>query len=194
MISILEEPATREMVVPISRELYSAAGTAGLIERNVELLEGFIVKKMPKSPYHILLVRRLIEMLEAYYSEFSSETCFVAKEDPISAGDSEPEPDIAVLSGSPETFADELPSAALFIIEVAVSTLEKDRLKAQIYAEINVPEYWVVDADSKRVEIFTKPDAKARVYEEKIVLESDDVAKSLTISGFEVNLSQLFHR
>lgn len=195
MISILEEPATREMVVPISRKLYTEAGIAGLIDRNVELLEGIIVKKMPKSPYHILLVRRLIEMLERYFADTPPvEPCFISKEDPIAAEDSEPEPDIAVLNGSPESFAEELPSTAQFIIEVAVSTLEKDRLKAQIYAEIEVPEYWIVDGDAKQIEIYTQPDPVKKVYKDRQILKADTTVSASVLDSFQVSLDELFKR
>jgi len=193
MISILEEPETREMVVPISREFYNAAGAAGLLDRDVELLEGIIIKKTPKSPYHILLVRRLIEMLEAFLAGDSAKAdYFVAKEDPIAAGGSEPEPDIAVIRGTPEAYASELPVTSDLVIEVAVSTLEKDRSKAGIYASIEVPEYWIVDGLAKRIEVLTRLAPDRKEYKERVVLEIGETASSSVFPGFEVNLKDLF--
>ena len=111
-----------------------------------------------------------------------------------SSEESEPEPDIAILKGSPESFAEALPSIAQFIVEVAVSTLEKDRLKTQIYAEIEVPEYWIVDGDSKRIEIYTQPDSANKVYRDQLVLKLDETAPGCQLGGFQVVLEDLFKR
>lgn len=50
--SIWEEPAVRAAVVPLTVEAYHLLGDSGLIPERVELLEGVVVQKMPKSPLH----------------------------------------------------------------------------------------------------------------------------------------------
>jgi Uma2 family endonuclease len=68
----------------------------------------------------------------------------------IEHSQSEPQPDLAVFaigSARPYHYA----SAAL-VIEVSVSSLRHDLLiKARLYAEAGVPEYWVVDVKGRRV-------------------------------------------
>ncbi|HRJ11223.1 MAG TPA: hypothetical protein PK490_13980 [Prosthecobacter sp.] len=52
MITVLESPEARQTVHPLSVEFYHEAGRLGLIGEDVELLEGVLFKKMPKSPLH----------------------------------------------------------------------------------------------------------------------------------------------
>lgn len=52
----------------------------------------------------------------------------------------------------------EHPTTAHLVIEVADSSLERDRKKAAIYANANIPEYWIVNLEARAVEIYTSPD------------------------------------
>ena len=69
--------------------------------------------------------------------------------------DSEPEPDVSVVVGSPSKFAKAHPSTAQLVVEVAVTSEELDREKAEIYAEAGVGEYWIVLANERIVEVYT---------------------------------------
>jgi len=53
----------------------------------------------------------------------------------------------------------------LLVVEVADSSLRQDRtLKAALYAEFSVLEYWIFDLNAKRVEVYREPgrDEKGR--------------------------------
>lgn len=55
---------------------------------------------------------------------------------------SEPEPDLAVVTGSPRDYRDAHPRTALLIVEVADSSLDFDRTrKLAGYARNGIPEY-----------------------------------------------------
>ncbi|HUF63662.1 MAG TPA: Uma2 family endonuclease [Verrucomicrobiales bacterium] len=193
MNSFLETLETRELVVPISRTFYHEAAAAGLLDRDVELLRGIILKKMPKSPYHILLVRRLYSLLTSALEEATlSERYFVSKEDPIAIGDSEPEPDLAIIAGNPEHYSSALPHSAELVIEVAVHTLERDRLKAAIYAEAGVSEYWIVDAGSKRIERHSLAHQETATYLQRSFFEVGNTLSSTWMPSLKVDLSVLF--
>jgi Uma2 family endonuclease len=70
--------------------------------------------------------------------------------------DSEPEPDIVLLP--PGGLGQELVSKTLLIIEVAVSSLARDKgVKAEMYAAAMQPEYWVVDVKGRRVIVHRDP-------------------------------------
>jgi Uma2 family endonuclease len=71
--------------------------------------------------------------------------------------DSEPEPDVMVVRGAAQDFRSAHPATAELVIEVADSSLEIDRVKALIYAQVDVKEYWIVCPEEKRVEIFRQP-------------------------------------
>jgi Uma2 family endonuclease len=61
---------------------------------------------------------------------------------------SEPEPDLALVEEEPSGKG--LYRTALLVIEVAVSSHEKDRgEKAHIYAQADIPSYWLVDVRSE---------------------------------------------
>ena len=69
---------------------------------------------------------------------------------------SQPEPDVAVYPA--RTFGRDHPDTAFVVIEVAESSLGKDRgIKSEIYAEAGVPEYWIVDLVHRAVEVRTAP-------------------------------------
>jgi Uma2 family endonuclease len=81
-----------------------------------------------------------------------------------------PEPDLAVVPWRPRHYADAHPTTALLLLEVADSSLPQDRLsKSRIYAGDAVPQYLIVNLRNDRVEVFSDPDASARIYRQQRV-------------------------
>jgi Uma2 family endonuclease len=70
-------------------------------------------------------------------------------------GESEPEPDIAVVP--PGDYLDEHPRTAWLIVEVAESSVVRDRAKARLYAAAGVTEYWIVNLTEGVVEVHRDP-------------------------------------
>jgi len=83
---------------------------------------------------------------------------------PIALDDeSEPEPDLAVVSGGPRDYADH-PSRPALVVEVADSSLALDREhKGSLYARARLPEYWIVNLVDRVLEVHREsgPDAGA---------------------------------
>ena len=51
-----------------------------------------------------------------------------------------------------------VPKEVAFLVEVADSTLEKDReFKLPLYAQANIPEVWIVNLKAKQLEVYTLP-------------------------------------
>lgn len=121
----------------------------------IELLRGSLVAMSPQGSAHAEVVRRLTNLLPAALAG----RALVQVQSPLAADDeSEPEPDIAVVPAGDYT-ADH-PARALWILEVSDTSLEKDLgPKAQLYAEMAVTEYWVVNLREACVERFRSPDA-----------------------------------
>jgi Uma2 family endonuclease len=68
--------------------------------------------------------------------------------------DSEPQPDVAVVP--PADYYEAHPDRAWLIVEVADSSRKTDKgTKARLYAESDVPEYWVVDLVANLIEVHT---------------------------------------
>lgn len=117
-------------------------------DEHVELLEGAIVQMSPHGPDHDDTVTRLTKRLILGLGDRAD----VRPQCAFATSDSEPEPDIAVVpSGSYRT---QHPSEAFLVVEVARSSLAKDRgPKARIYAAAAVPEYWIVNIPERQIEV-----------------------------------------
>jgi Uma2 family endonuclease len=74
--------------------------------------------------------------------------------------DSEPEPDVMIVRGSRRDYAQKHPSAAdvALVVEVANSTLQRDKtVKLGIYAQAEIPTYWLLNLLERQLEIYTQP-------------------------------------
>ena len=78
---------------------------------------------------------------------------------PLAVSDqSEPEPDLAVVAGSPRDYLDEHPTTALLVVEVSDTTLAHDSTrKVGLYASAGIQEYWIVNLREHRVEALAEP-------------------------------------
>lgn len=184
MSAILDEPEVRRQVFPVSVEFYHQVGALGMLGEDVELLDGIIVKKMAKSPLHEGLVRRLLRLLQGLLPA----GCFVVKEGPITCARSEPEPDVAVIQGEEDDLQAH-PTTALLVIEVAITTEERDRQKSAIYASAGIREYWLIEPESRRLTVFRQPRGEA--YADKREYAPEETAASTVVPGFAVSLAGL---
>ncbi|MBD1925443.1 Uma2 family endonuclease [Trichocoleus sp. FACHB-90] len=122
----------------------------------VELLDGWLVYKMPKNPPHRATTKLTRNALEAVIPE----GWYVDTQEPITLADSEPEPDVVVVRGNTRDYLDRHPGASeiALIIEVADSTLERDRTsKQRLYARAGIPIYWIINLPEKQIEVYTEP-------------------------------------
>jgi Uma2 family endonuclease len=172
---------------PISVPTYHAMGNAGLLSKRTELLYGFVYAKVRKVPMHSVLAGRLARLI-AVVAE--TDNSFVRLEQPITCIDSEPEPDIAVVRGTPEDYRNEHPTTAELVLEVCVTSHEFDRHKIRAYASAGVKECWYVLAPENQIEVYSNPsDGK---FLNKKVFRSGEKATSQSVPGFVVDLDRLF--
>ncbi|RMG60770.1 MAG: Uma2 family endonuclease [Bacteroidetes bacterium] len=150
-------------------EAYHLMIEAGLLTEadRVELLNGEIIDMSPIGPKHSALVRRLDLSLHRIFAG----KLLVSVQSPIMVGDhSEPEPDLCLLRHRDDFYETSHPVAEdiLLLIEVADSTLEKDRqVKLPIYAEAGIPLVWIVNLVDELVEVYTQPSGK--VYKQRLL-------------------------
>lgn len=121
---ILDEPEIRGAALPLTVEQYHRLSAEGIVPERTELLRGVVIEQMTKSPLHTFLVQRLTRWMESALPA----GWFVRKEEPLTLADSEPEPDIAVVIGSPEDYRTAHPATAALVVEVAIATLGIDRV------------------------------------------------------------------
>ena len=147
--TILEQPEIRKAAFSFSIDQYHCL----ISDKSTELLKGQIIKKMPKSPLHTIFLGLLSNFLRSILPE----NYCLRQESPIVTFDSEPEPDIAIVNGSFEEYFPNHPKTAVLVIEVSISSLELDRAKAIVYAEAEIPEYWIIRPDVQIIEIYKEP-------------------------------------
>ncbi|MBA4063550.1 MAG: Uma2 family endonuclease [Isosphaera sp.] len=122
----------------------------------VELLEGYMVLKMPANPAHNYSVLTTGKKLERAIPGGWTVRWQVG----TSLSESRPEPDVSVARGSDADYIGRHPGPADLglVVEVSDSSLYRDQLdKTRIYARDRVPVYWVVNLVDRRVEVYTDP-------------------------------------
>jgi Uma2 family endonuclease len=151
--SVLENPTIRSRVHLWTIDEYHRIVNSGQIEQNLELIHGVTIQKMSKSPRHANAIR----IIQRFLENLVSADRWVSIEQPITIGNSEPEPDISIIRGRAEDFQAAHPDTAECIIEIAASSLDYDLEKAEIYASAAIPQYYIIDLDSRKIHIFTAP-------------------------------------
>ena len=152
----------------------------------VELLAGWLIYKMPKNPRHRIATRLAQQALEAVVPA----GWYVDAQEPITLNDSEPEPDVMIVRGETRDYRDRHPGPedVALIVEVADSTLERDRgVKRLVYARAGVPVYWIINVLERVLEVYYDPSGPAENadYRQRRAYESSD-SVPLMIDALEV--------
>ncbi len=177
-----------ERIRGLSRREYDRMVALGMFEdERIELLRGALVTMSPQGVPHSRITRwlatELVLALGRAWQVFSHSPY-------VASDDSEPEPDISVIPSGDS--AQDHPSTAVLVIEVSDSSIGKDRrIKARIYAEARVPEYWIVDisGDELCVEVHTDPTLHG--YRHVDILRAGDVLRPTRLPGTEIFVSDI---
>jgi Uma2 family endonuclease len=139
-----------------------------------ELIHGWIVQKMGIKPPHGYAINALNEILMLLRTSRTS----VRIQQPITAVDSEPEPDVVLAAGSRRDYSARhpAPSEVHLLVEVADSSLRFDQTtKLELYAQAKIQVYWIVNLIDRRVEVYTQPrDGKTPTYKQQKNYGPDD--------------------
>ncbi|SRR5579883_121245 len=131
---------------------------AGILDsRKVELLKGEIVEMSPEGEPHAYCSHEASD----YLTNFLGNLATIRQAKPITLpNDSEPEPDIAIVQRLGREYREHhpYPENIFWLIEYGNSSLEKDlEIKSKIYAEVGIPEYWVVNLKRSTLVVFREP-------------------------------------
>jgi Uma2 family endonuclease len=137
---------------------------AGILtdEDKVELLDGYLVLKMPRNPPHDVSVSITHDALRAIVP---AGWC-IRGQSAITLSTSEPEPDIVLARGALRDYSTHHPEPAEIglVVEVADTTLLRDRNdKGEIYATAGLPEYWIINLVDRQIEVYTQPSTPGTV-------------------------------
>ena len=121
-----------------------------------QLIRGQLVKEPAPTPWHQVLVRRVADMLERLAHPdrilFSPIDLFVDDENIL-------QPDVVLLPEGTRIGPDlmEMPVPELMVEVLSPATRKRDReVKTGIYLEVGVAEVWLVDPESRVVELMTR--------------------------------------
>ena len=125
-------------------------------DERLELIGGEIVEMAPVGHRHAACIANLTEL----FVNGLGKRALVWSQGPARlAGDSIPEPDLALLRRRSYRTGSPRPDDVLLIVEVAESSLRYDRTtKLWLYARAGVPEYWVVSVDGEWIEVYRSPE------------------------------------
>ncbi|VEP12393.1 conserved hypothetical protein [Hyella patelloides LEGE 07179] len=158
-----------------------------LCDRHVELIEGKIIEMAPEKPLH----RFTNHSIAKYLRQLLAGKAEVFEAHPITLSNSEPEPDVAIVSLPEIKYLTRHPNAQdiYWLIEISDSTLNYDlTTKKQLYAKEGIAEYWVINLQKKAIHVFRQPidnnyNVKSEFIEGKIT--------PLSFSNIEIEVNQI---
>jgi Uma2 family endonuclease len=143
-----------------TRDEYYRAAEAGIFrpDERLELIDGEVIAHMSPigSPHSNAVIRVFHQLAEAFGSGFH-----INIGEPVTTDDAgEPEPDLVVAAGTIDDYEDHHPgpSEIRLVVEVSDSSLSYDRgTKSRVYSNAGMPEYWIVNVQARRVEVYRDP-------------------------------------
>jgi Uma2 family endonuclease len=178
MASVTSDDTTSELPpFPVRKwtvEEYERFGQLGILDEDdqLELLDGWIVPKKTKNPRHDATVDQINQHLGALMPT----GWYVRAQNVLLTSDSAPEPDVVVVKGVPRDYRHRHPTAkdVALVVEVADSSIDRDRLKSRIYARAGVPVYWIVNLSDNSIEVLTAPAVTGRnaAYDNKVIVQT----------------------
>ena len=141
-----------------AKEYYALCRRGVFGDQRTELLDGVIELVAAERPYHNAIVRLLLRIFDTFENEGVYSYTATVEVDEWNA----PDPDVYVNRTAFDAVRpeDEVVHAeeVLLAVEVSFSTLSKDRgRKSRKYAEGGIPEYWIVNAKARQVEVRRNP-------------------------------------
>jgi Uma2 family endonuclease len=151
------------METEISRRLFTVHDyhrmvDAGILTEDdrVELIHGEILAMSPIGPRHSAAVLRATQALV----RLMGDRAIVGVQGSIRLDEyDEPQPDIYLLRPKEDYYASGHagPADIFLIVEMADSSLEYDQtIKARLYAETGVAEYWIADVRNDRLLVYSE--------------------------------------
>jgi Uma2 family endonuclease len=120
-----------------------------------ELIKGVIYEMPPIGVEHASTVDILTRLL---YTQLGSDY-LIRVQNPIQVEESQPQPDLTLIEWAKwDRTVLPMPNSILLVIEVSATTLAYDReIKAFLYAEAGIAEYWLVNLPDKVIQQYQSP-------------------------------------
>lgn len=159
-------------------------------KRRIELIRGELRDMAPIGPSHCEVVDRLNRWSIANTQQ---DKVRIRIQNPVAfeTVDTEPEPDIVWAVEKSYKRVHPTGDDILLLIEVADSSFKTDRgEKAEIYAEVGIRDYWIVNLRDQVVEVFRDPERSR--YRSVRSYEAGEFVEPLETPGVRLSVEQLF--
>jgi Uma2 family endonuclease len=107
----------------------------------------------------------------------------------------EPEPELILLRPRDDDYRAALPGPGdvLLIIEVSATSIDYDRgVKLPLYARRGIPEFWIADLDTARVDVYRSPEPDLGRYGSLSHVGRDGLLEVASLPGVVVPVSAIF--
>lgn len=152
------------MAIQLERHLFTLEEYERMVESGgfhedarIELIRGEIVDMAPIGVRHEACVTRLTTLLVRK----AADSAIVWSQNSIRLpGHSRPQPDVSLLRWRDDYYEGRrpVPEDVLLVVEVADTSLTSDRqVKAPLYAQAGIPEYWIVNLRDNVIEVYAEP-------------------------------------
>jgi Uma2 family endonuclease len=179
-----------------TEEYYRLSDGGYFYHRRVQLIGGEIIEMPITSDYEAAAItltdRALVTAFgAAYWVRIRGSLDLVA--------DSVPDPDLAVVPGTPRSWTaiPHHPTSALLIVEVGDVTLSFDRhRKGSLYAASRIADYWIVNLVARQLEVHRDPVADCTApfgyrYADRFILDPGDTVTALAAPQASILVADL---
>ena len=184
------------MALEVTKKLWTVDEVLQMVDKgllphdnHLELIRGELIEMSPMGFKHGVAVGIIAKLL----IKLCDEQHFVWLQSTFPLDNfSAPEPDIALLKWKGDVNSPQPPGPKdiLLVVEVADSSLSYDRkIKAPLYAEFGIPEYWILDLQRQCVEQYQLPSEDG--YRRKTIVHKDQMLP-LPGLGVEISVGALF--
>ncbi|MCX7924411.1 MAG: Uma2 family endonuclease, partial [Fimbriimonadales bacterium] len=140
----------------------------------------------PEGPDHATTRLRTTRQ----FTRRESSRWHVRMEAPLRLGDSEPVPDLSIVEGDIDDYSNAHPTSALLVVEIADTSVQHDQTaKALLYAQARIPEYWIVNLEARRLEVYRDPTPQG--YQTTRFYSVDETVRPLFEPEWEIKVGEL---
>ncbi|MEK7724699.1 MAG: Uma2 family endonuclease [Acidobacteriota bacterium] len=152
----------------------------------IELWEGKLVTMSPKGTKHTVSTRRTFKLA----NEILGKKAEIISQDPIKLDDfSEPEPDLAIVKIGEYLSSHPIPADIFVVMEVADTTILRDREKSKSYARNGIQQYLILNLNTNEIEDYREPAEDG--YRFKRTLTAEESFNLVAFPDVEIKVSDL---
>jgi Uma2 family endonuclease len=157
-----------------------------------ELWDGEIIMSAAPRPLHQRITARTWRFLEAYVLERKLGEIFISPIDVVFGASKVVQPDVVFVSNGQKSIVESTCICGvpeLLVEVISAGTWRRDRVdKKALYEQFGVAEYWIIDPDSRLIEVFTLTKGTYQLHARGVGAEK---VSSKLLAGLRVSFAQL---